>query len=136
MRFAGTLSLAGLICLTACAQHQETSQALLSPRAWPTPRVAEMNAPPAILAVDLSPARVTPGGWWSGRIVSSTNVASIEIRWPFFTFNVPRKAPGEFDFRFHALDLPIIYHRPYTVEIVARNTPGATTQRNVIVDFR
>ena len=95
-----------------------------------------MNAAPTILAIDLSPAHVAQDTWWSGRIVTSTNVASVEVRWPFFTFSVPRQAPGEFGFRFHALDLPIIYHRPYTVEIVARNTPGATTQRNVIIDFR
>jgi len=136
MRLSATLWLAAFVTLTACAQHPETSHAVLSPSVWPTPVVAEMNAPPTILAIDLSPAHVTAGTWWSGRIVTSTNVASVEIRWPFFTFSAPRKAPGEFDFRFHALDLPIIYHRPYTVEIVARNTPGVTTQRNVIIDFR
>ncbi len=84
----------------------------------------------------LAPAHVAPGSWWSGRIVTSTNVASVEVRWPFFAFSVPRKAPGEFAFHFHALDLPVIYRRPYTIEIVARNTPGETTQRNVIIDFR
>ncbi|MBV8727326.1 MAG: hypothetical protein JO233_06040 [Candidatus Eremiobacteraeota bacterium] len=103
---------------------------------WPTPRVAQMAAPPAILAVDLAPARLRVGDWWSGRIVTTTNVASVEVRWPFFAFSAPRKAPGFFAFRFHAIDLPIIYRRPYTVEIVARNTPGDATQRNVIIDFR
>ena len=122
--------------LSGCAQHQETSRALLSPKVWPTPRVAQTDALPIILAVELAPARVNAGAWWSGRIVTSTNVASVEVRWPFFAFSAPRSAPGEFGFHFHALDLPIIYHRPYTIEIVARNTPGATTQRNVIIEFR
>jgi len=135
MRFAAALAFGTTLALTACAQHQETSRAQLSPAVWPTPQVAEMNDAPRILAVDLSPSRVAPGAWWTGRIVTSTNVASVEVRWPFFTFSAPRRAPGEFSFRFDVADLPVIYRRPYTVEIVARNTPGTTTQRNVVVEF-
>jgi len=95
-----------------------------------------MDAPPEILAVDLSPAHVTAGTWWRGRIATTSNVASLEIRWPFLTFVAPRKGIGQFAFQFLAIDVPTIYRRPYTVEIVARNTSGASTQRNVIVDFR
>lgn len=124
------------VLLAACAQHVETSHAALSPRVWPTPKIASMDAPPEILAIALSPARVTRGTWWSGRIVTSTNVASVEVRWPFFTFSVPRLAPGQFAFRFHVVDLPTVYRRYYTVEFVARNTPAAATQRNVVIDFR
>ncbi|MBV9972128.1 MAG: hypothetical protein JO135_02215 [Candidatus Eremiobacteraeota bacterium] len=125
-----------ILTFAACAQHQETSQARISPAVWPTPRVTSNDAPPEILAIDLAPSHVGAGAWWTGRIATSTNVASVEVRWPFLAFNVPRVAPGQFAFRFHALDLPIIYRRPYTVEILARNTPGAMTQRNIVIDFR
>ncbi|MBV9276869.1 MAG: hypothetical protein JOZ97_01390 [Candidatus Eremiobacteraeota bacterium] len=125
-----------MIGISACAQHVQTSQAALSPHSWPTPRVSQNDAPPEMLAIDIRPMHVTPGDWWAGKIVTSTNVASLEVRWPFYTFSVPRSAPGKFAFRFHAIDLPIVYRRPYTVEFVARNSAGATTQRNVIIDFR
>lgn len=128
--------LAAVVFLAACAQHVETSQAVVSPRVWPVAKVAGMSAAPEILAVDLSPTHITRGMWWSGRIATSTNVASLEVRWPFFTFAAPRRSSGQFVFRFHVIDLPTIYRRPYTVEIVARNTSGASTQKNVVVDFR
>lgn len=130
------LLLAAVLLLAACARHVESSHALVSPRVWPVAKVAGTSAPPEILAVDLSPTHVTRGAWWSGRIATSTNVASLEVRWPFFTFAAPRRSSGQFVFRFHVIDLPAIYRRPYTVEIVARNTPGESTQKNVVVDFR
>ena len=72
----------------------------------------------------LSSVKVPPGSVWSGRIATTTNVASLEVRSPSFTFNAS------------ALVIPPMLRRPYTVEFVARNTAGVADERDVRVDFR
>ncbi|MBV8245733.1 MAG: hypothetical protein JOZ38_07420 [Candidatus Eremiobacteraeota bacterium] len=107
-----------------------------SPGALPTPRPASLNAPPVIEAISLSSTVVRPGDWWSGEIVTSKNVASVELRSPSFSFSLPKSELGRFAFRFHLLDLPPIYRRTYRVAIIARNTPGDRTERDYSIEFR
>jgi len=101
----------------------------------PTPELAVASAAPKILAVQLSALNVHPGDTWTGNIITTTNVASLEVRAPSFTFNAERIGYGEFAFSVHAIFIPPIYRRVYTVTFVARNAGGAAAERDIDVDF-
>lgn len=123
--------------LAACtAQPAHNPRVVLAPGPWPTARTAAPNDRPQILAVRFSATRVRPGDNWNARIATTTNVASLEVRAPSFTFNAPRRAYGQFAFRIRALYIPPIYRRVYTVEFIARNAAGARAERDVDIDFR
>lgn len=132
------VALAGLLAvLCGCGTPAPRLDAdAVSAAPLPAVRDASPDAPPRILAVRLSSLVVRPGDTWTGRIVTTSNVASLEIRSPSFTFNAPRSAFGRFAFSIRALVIPPIYRRAYTVAIVARNAAGRTDERDVTVDFR
>jgi hypothetical protein len=104
--------------------------------ALPAPHIAPPEAPPQILAVRLSSERVQIGDTWSGTIVTTTNVASLEVSSPSFVFNAKRVAYGKFIFTLHWLFIEPLYRRQYTVAFVARNAAGVSTERDIPVDFR
>src|SRR5579862_2745192 len=104
--------------------------------ALPTPQIAAPEAPPAILAVRLSSTRVRIGDTWSGTIVTTTNVASLEVQSPSFVFNAKRVAYGKFTFTLHWLFIEPLYRREYAVAFVARNAAGISAERDIPVDFR
>jgi hypothetical protein len=103
---------------------------------WPHAVVAQPNAPPKILALWLSATRVSPGRDWLGRIATTTNVASLEIRTESFSFNATRVAFGQFTFDQHVLDIVPQYKRPYDLLIIARNAAGVTDERTIPIDLR
>lgn len=90
-----------------------------------TPLGLENDAPPRILAVRFTSLDVARGGHWSGAFVTSTNVASVEVRTPLFSIDVPRRSYGRFAFDVDVVDLPPIFVRGYTLEVLARNSAGA-----------
>jgi hypothetical protein len=126
-----------LFLLAACGpQTQSTTSNVTALGAWPTARPAAPWSAPEILAARFSSTHVRPGDDWIGRIATTTNVASVEVRAPSFTFSAPRISYGQFGFRIHALFIPPIYRRVYTVALIARNSAGMRTERDVDIDFR
>jgi hypothetical protein len=136
MRHIAAVILVALIagCSASAPHARRANVTAVGP--WPTARPAAPNDPPKILAVRLSATRVRPGQDWIGRVATTKNVASLEVRAPSFTFSAPRPAFGQFAFRIHALYIPPLYRRIYTVEFIARNAAGAADERDVDVDFR
>ena len=63
-------------------------------------------------------------GVWSGSFITSTNVASVEVRTNLFSIDVPRKNYGRFAFTVDVLDLPPIFIRDYRLRVIARNSAG------------
>jgi hypothetical protein len=102
----------------------------------PAPRVAPPNAPPRILFVHLSETRIRMGDSWSGRIITTTNVASLVIDAAFFAFVVPRKTFGDFEFRTRVLAVPDIYRQRVYGSITAYNTAGEAERIPLELDFR
>jgi hypothetical protein len=95
------------------------------PRVWPTPPVAAPNAPPRIVRIWVSTLTIEPGSWFDGTILTSTNVASVEVRTAAFSINSKHVAPGVYRFHTHVLELPPLSRRHwYELYIIARNTPG------------
>ena len=101
------------------------------PNPWPKAIVAAPNAPPRIVALWLSSTNLVPGRDWSGRIATTTNVASVEVRTESFSFNATRTAFGQFVFRQHVLDIVPQYKRPYTLIVIARNAAGVQAEREI-----
>jgi hypothetical protein len=76
------------------------------------------------------------GAVWKGRVVTSTNVASVELRTESFSFVADRPSFGIFDFSQRILDVIPQYRRTYLLHVIARNTDGDATERFVQITIR
>ncbi|HEY3676465.1 MAG TPA: hypothetical protein VGK84_10790 [Candidatus Tumulicola sp.] len=136
----GRLALAMLLLVAGCsatAEHMlEPSAVTVAPSTWPTPEVAPPQAPPRILALWMNDTELRPGHRWFGKIVTSTNVGSVEIRTESFSFNAERKAFGVFEFAQDVLDIVPQYRRPYVLHVIARNTAGVMDERSIPIVIR
>lgn len=79
------------------------------------------------LAVWMNETKTLPGTDWRGRVVTTTNVASVEVRTESFSFNAQRSRLGEFAFDQHVLDIVPQYKRAYVLQIIARRRSRRTT---------
>lgn len=99
------------------------SAVVVAPHPWPTPEFSSSQTP-RILAFWMNETQIRPGTQWIGRIVTTSNVASLEVRTESFSFNAQRTGFGEFRFRQNVLDLVPQYKRAYTLQVIARNSAG------------
>jgi hypothetical protein len=123
-----------VFALTACASHLPDVPELVSigsPVALPTPRAAPNNAPPHIQAMHFSSLDVARGTTWSGAFVTTTNVASVEVRTNLFSIDVPRSAFGRFAFTLDVFDTPPIFVRAYRLRVLARNSAGTIDEQDL-----
>lgn len=97
----------------------------------PRPASAANDAPPRILAMQFSSDDVRRGQEWAGTIVTTTNVASVEIRTNLFSVDVPRRGFGDFRFTLRVYDVPPIFIRAYRVRVLARNSAGDTVEEDL-----
>ncbi len=130
-----------MLALAACSEPETgtpvgAAQVVKSPNPWPTPRLASPGAPPQILALWMNETSIPSGTDWYGRAITSTNVASLEVRTESFSFVAQRVTYGDFRFRQHVLDMVPFYKRPYTLHVIARNAAGDQDERLVRIDFR
>ncbi|MEO6835847.1 MAG: hypothetical protein ABI231_08075 [Candidatus Tumulicola sp.] len=95
------------------------------PRVRPAAPIALPKAAPRIVHIWMSTLTIEAGIWLNGTIVTSTNVASVEVRTAAFSINASHVGPGIFRFHTHVLELPPLSRR-HTLElsIIARNTAG------------
>lgn len=122
------------LTLAACASRATAVPANVQiggAAALPTPAVSSNAAPPRILGMYFSGDDVRPGQTWSGTIVTSTNVASVEVRTNLFSIDVPRRTYGDFRFSLRIFDVPPIFIRGYQVRVIARNSAGQSAEEDV-----
>lgn len=127
------------LLLAGCASHSTAVPPNVSfarAGALPTPGVAANDAPPKILAMRFSANDVRRGQTWSGEIVTTTNVASVEVRTNLFSINVPRRSFGRFAFDLRIFDVPPIFIRAYDVRVIARNSAGEETEEHFPLRIR
>jgi hypothetical protein len=103
---------------------------------WPKAVPNAPNDPPRILAFQTNETTIAPGSEWTGRIATTTNVASVEIRTESFSFNATRIAYGQFVFSQNVLDIVPQYKRAYTLHVIARNAAGTQDVRLVPIVLR
>ncbi len=95
------------------------------------PHVRAVAASPEIQSLRFSAPVARLGTDWDGDVVASTNTVSVEFATNLFDFSAPRTQPGRFHFRFHMIDVPNAYVRPYILHVIARNTAGAKQEIEV-----
>lgn len=104
-------------------------------RRAPAPAYALPAQPPQILFAQFSTKRPARETWWSGRVITGTNVASVVLSLPFFSFELPRRRYGVFEFRTFVQDVPPVYRRTLHGSIIAYNASGESVSRAVAVTF-
>lgn len=107
-----------------------------SPAAQPTPLVLPPDAPPQIIAVELSDPVFHSGETVSGTVVTSTNVAAVDVRVATQNRRLPQTAPGIFSMSYTLPKIPFFLRGTYTARIIAQNTAGVTAEKDVTVSLR
>jgi hypothetical protein len=130
-----------LLGISACSEPEigtfvGTAQVVKSPNPWPTPRLASPGAQPRILALWMNETSIPSGTDWYGHAITTTNVASLEIRTESFSFVAQRVTYGDFRFRQHVLDMVPFYKRAYTLQVIARNAAGDRDELLIPIEFR
>ncbi len=125
--------------LFACALAACSAQGVAVPsnvsftnvHALPSPVALGGAAPPRILAMRFSSPQARRGETWSGTIITSTNVASVEVRTNLFSIDGPRRAYGDFRFALRVYDVPPIFIRAYRLRVIARNAAGESVEEDL-----
>lgn len=75
------------------------------------------------------------GQLWTGDFVTTTNVASLVLTMPFFSFEIPRQSFGRFAFRTRILAIPALYRQTLYGELSAYSANGTHVDVPVEVTF-
>jgi hypothetical protein len=135
-RFAILLAVLGTGCTTTSGRSLDPSRVVVAPSAWPTPQTLPPDARPRIIAVWMNETALRPGRQWMGKIITSTNVASVELRTESFSFTADRRRFGVFEFSQDILDVIPQYRRRYVLHLIGRNTRGEADERLIPIIVR
>jgi hypothetical protein len=130
---------------TLAPSPQPTSSPSPSPAATavatetPTPLTVERlpaAAPPQILDVAVSRTTVQPGDRVFGRVVTSSNVASVEARIGNYSVNLAKVGVGRFELTYTVGPLPWFIRGHFTMHVIARNARGDAAVRAIPLTVR
>jgi hypothetical protein len=94
------------------------------------------NAAPQILDVAVSETTVHPGDRVYGRVVTSSNVASVEARIGGYAMSLVKTGVGRFELTYTVGPLPWFVRGNFTMQVIARNTRGDAVTRVVPLTVR
>jgi hypothetical protein len=94
------------------------------------------NARPQILDVNVSETRVQPGDRVFGRVITTSNVASVEARIGGYAVNLVKVGVGRFELTYTVGPLPFFVRGNFTMRVIARNTRGDTATRAIALTVR
>jgi hypothetical protein len=89
------------------------------------------DAAPQILWVNLSSAAPRAGDSLTITVLTSSNVASVELRVGGYWAGMTKTEIGHFESTAQVPRLPIFMSHTLTLQIIARNAAGATAQQSV-----
>jgi hypothetical protein len=107
-----------------------------APTPLPTPLALPADAPPQILAVQVSDPVFHSGEVITGTVITSTNVAAVEIHIAGRSARIPRSDFGVWQMTYRMPRVPFFARGRYTAQIVAMNTAGVTASRSMTVSVR
>jgi hypothetical protein len=127
--------------LAACTPHpsaqtqqqQQQQAASTSPSVQATPIVVAYNAPPQIVAVQLTSPVFHSGDTVSGSVVTTTNVSTVNLELAGRVMSLPKIEDGRFGMTYHVPSIPFFLKHQYTVHVVAKTATGAEATRDVTV---
>jgi len=94
------------------------------------------EAAPEILDVAVSETTVQPGDHVVGRVVTTSNVASVEARIGGYAVNLRKTGVGRFELAYTVGPLPWFIRGNFTMKVTARNTHGDTAVREIPLTVR
>ena len=94
------------------------------------------NAAPQIIAVSMNRSVASAGQILRGAVTTSSNVASVEMRVVTYSVPMTKTAVGHFIVAYAVPKLPFFLRKTYTLQIIARNTAGLETSRDVPLTIR
>jgi|SRR5579884_1969513 hypothetical protein len=121
---------------TPSAMPSPTATPAASPTPLPTPLVLPADAPPQILAIQLSDPIFHSGETVTGTVITSTNVAAVEIHLAGRTARIPRADLGVWQVTYRMPRVPFFMRGDYTAQVVAMNSAGATAVQEITVPVR
>lgn len=107
-----------------------------APGPLPTPLVLPPTAPPQILAVTVSEPIFHSGETISATVITSTNVAAVELRVIGRAIRFQRSDFGVFHLNYKLPHIPRRYRRDYAADVVAMNAFDMYVHRNVTISLR
>jgi hypothetical protein len=107
-----------------------------TPAALPTPLELPDDAAPQILAVQISDPVLHGGETITGTVVTSTNVAAVEVQCEGRHTRVPRSDLGVFQLTYQIPHLPFFMRHKYNAKVVATNSAGVTVERDFTFSVR
>jgi hypothetical protein len=109
-----------------------------SPTPMPTPTILMLapDAPPQILWIGMSSTAPHAGDTMLVTVLCSSNVASVELRVGGFGQGMTKTDVGHFESTSQVPRLPFFMNHNLTLQIIARNTAGAATEKDVPVQVR
>lgn len=107
-----------------------------SPAPTPTIAILPPDAAPLILWWHLSSATPQAGDTLSVVVLTSSNVASVELRIGGYAFNLPKTDVGHFEGGYVVPQLPFFVSRELLMRIIARNTAGVSVENSVEIQVR
>ena len=94
------------------------------------------EAPPYILRYSISSTNPRAGDIVSGMVLTSSNVASVEIRVGGYGFNLKKTDIGHFEGSYRVPRIPFFVRHRLTMRVIARNTAGKATEADLQMQFR
>jgi hypothetical protein len=107
-----------------------------TPVATPTILMLPPDAAPQILYVHLSSDSPRAGDTLSMVVLTSSNVASVEIRIAGFGSGLPKTGVGHFEGSNPVPHIPFFMSHNFTLDVVARNTAGAEVKQSLPFHIR
>ena len=94
------------------------------------------DAPPQILWIALSSTAPNPGDTLSITVLTSSNVASVELRVGGYGSGMTKTEVGHFQLASTIPKLPFFMGHDWTLQVIARNTAGAAAVQNIALNVR
>lgn len=113
-----------------------TPSASPSPLATPTILMLPPDAPPQILWIRVNPDAPRAGDTLSWLVLTSSNVASVEVRVGGFGVSMPKTDVGRFEGSYVVPRLPFFMSHRFDAQIIARNTGGVAVEKTLPLQIR
>jgi len=135
---AALFAVAWLALIGAAVTPSPSPFASASPTPLPTPTILMLapDAAPQILYVHLSSNSPRAGDTLNVVVVTSSNVASVEIRIASFGANLPKTDVGHFEGGNPVPNIPFFMSHNFTLDVIARNTAGAWVKQSFPFQIR
>ncbi|HEX3368954.1 MAG TPA: hypothetical protein VHS56_05190 [Candidatus Cybelea sp.] len=94
------------------------------------------DAAPKIISVDVSETTVRAGDRVWGKVVTTSNVASVEARIGNYAMSLNKVGVGRFALTYTVAPLPWFVRGTFAMRVIAKNTRGDTVERTIPLSVR